>query len=289
MSSTCGRFQHRGEPSRWELVRNGFVVLNAFVDRTELEWIKVLVEAAVHLPHDPVCERPHNTLVPLRWNDSLVRRIVMSDHRVEVLRVVSASNDLRWISAYLSIKEPSSPPLWWHQDWWCWDHPVSFRPAAAQIALLCYLTDTSTRNGALRVVPGSHLESTAIHSILPEAHSQNETLPPGHLAVSDLAEQVTLELQAGDAVLLDFRLLHGTHANATAARRDCLILNFTPSWQALEDEIKAHLICHPALPSQNEAVTASMPIAKLLPSFAGERKSLPLNRNAPSEFRAVER
>ena len=137
----------------------------------------------------------------------------------------SAAGDLRWISGYLSIKEPRSPCLWWHQDWWCWDHPISYRKAPVQIAVLCYLTDTAPDNGALRIVEGSHLNSFPIHAILPEAHGEAASgLAPGHPAMSDLREQTTIRVRAGDAVILDYRLLHGTHANNSDFRRDCILL-----------------------------------------------------------------
>ena len=288
MSWTDRRFGNCAEPKTWKVDRDGFAVLHAFLDRIEIQETKALVETALRLPRHSLCDRPHNILVPLRWCDPLVGILAISERRLEVLRAVSGGHDLRWISGYISIKEAFSPPLWWHQDWWCWDHPVSFRHDAVQAALLCYLTETNNSNGALRVLPGSHLKSVAIHAVLPEAHSQNETLQSEHAAVSDLAGQVTLDLRAGDAVLLDYRLLHGTHANTTASRRDCLIFNFAPSWETLPDDIKAHLIRHPALPSENEAMAASKRFAEILPSFAGKRKSLPLNRNAPSEFEAVD-
>jgi len=109
---------------------------------------------------------------------------------LKVLRDATAGHDLKWISAYISSKEALSPPLWWHQDWWCWDHPVSYRREGVQVALLCYLTDTTIRNGALRVLPGSHLQSAPIHSILPEAHCNGaKTLQPGHAAMNDMEIQ----------------------------------------------------------------------------------------------------
>jgi ectoine hydroxylase-related dioxygenase (phytanoyl-CoA dioxygenase family) len=39
-------------------------------------------------------------------------------------------------------------------------------------------------------------------------------LDPENPAMRNYPEQVTLKLQAGDAVAIDYRLLHGTHANA---------------------------------------------------------------------------
>ena len=153
-----------------------------------------------------------------------------------------------------------------------------------QVALLCYVSATDDRSAALRVLPGSHRVSTSLHALLPEAHSHEAgDLSPTHPAMSDHPEQVTLQLRAGDAVVLDYRVLHGTHANRTDERRDCLLLTFAPSWSALPAEIKAHLIRHPALPQGEDATKLSW-ASELLPTYAGFRRDLPLNRAAPRVF-----
>jgi hypothetical protein len=235
--------------------RDGYALLPRFVAPGELEPLRRAVDRALAEPLPPGCERPHNTLAPLRWNHPLVEAL-LSPARIDALRAATGGDDVRFISAYVSVKDPRSAELEWHQDWWCWDHPVSYRKDAAQVALLCYLADTTEANAALRVVPGSHAGSTA----------------PQH--------ERTLEARAGDAAVIDYRLLHGTHANGSDVRRDALILNFTPSWRSLPEDIRAHLIRHPALPSNGEA-------GELLPHFDGPPRDLPLNRVAPSDFRAT--
>ncbi len=164
-------------------------------------------------------------------------------------------------------------------------HPVSYRLTPPQISVLCYLTDTNAKNGALRVLPGSHLKSAPIHAFLPEAHSHHAgDLEPEHVAMSDLPDQVTLPLSAGDAVAIDYRLLHGTHGNASPMKRQCILLSFTPSWYRLPEDIRAHLIAHPAQPSDRERLRLPSKFAKLIPVFAGPQQDLPINRNAPSIF-----
>jgi hypothetical protein len=101
--------------------------------------------------------------------------------------------------------------------------------------------------------------------------------------MTDLPDAVTPRMRAGDAVVIDYRLLHGTHENVSSSRRDCILLSFTPSWSRLPDDIRAHLIDHPALP-QNEVSQIPAAISYLLPAFNGVRRSLALNRNAPCEF-----
>jgi hypothetical protein len=267
------------------LDRDGFVVLRGFLEADELSKVEQLVEPILRTPCEQACKRPHNELFPLRWDSPLVQLFLGSDRRVRLLAEMCDADDLRWISGYLSIKNAHSPALWWHQDWWCWDHAASYQRTPAQLAVLCYLTATTVQNGALRVLPGTHHRSALIHAILPEAHGEFvESLDTRHAALSDQPGQVTLSLRAGDAVVMDYRLIHGTHANESDTRRDCIILNFAPSWRRLPDDIKGHLICHTALPLESETVPDSTGVSKLLPTFSGERRSLPLSRNAPARF-----
>jgi len=264
---------------------DGFVALEGFLDPDEVAAMRLQVDALRHACDDTGCRRPHNTLLPLRWNEPPVRTLVSSARRQRLGEALGA-DDLRWISGYVSSKDARSPALWWHQDWWCWDHPISYQRSAAQVALLCYLNDADRRNGGLRILPGSHLRSAPIHAILPEAHSQSaEGVDPAHPAMSDIEGQVTFALRAGDAVVIDYRLLHGTHPNASDAARDCVLLSFTPSWRSLPEDIRAHLIDHPAQPAAQERPDGVM--QEVLPRFTGTRRSLTLNRNAPGRFEAV--
>jgi hypothetical protein len=271
-----------------EIDVDGFARLPAFLDGEELATLRATLGRA-STNAEGACERPHNTLLPLRWDDPVLELVLADAERVELLRERVAARDLRWISGYVSIKQPHTPPLWWHQDWWCWDHAVSFRAAPAQLALLIYVSDTDSANGALRVLPGSHLRSSPIHALLPEAHgAEAGQLDPAHPAFADLPGQLTLALRAGDAVALDYRLLHGTHANTSATRRDALLLTFAPSWAELPDDVRGHLIEHPALPGAGETERGAQPWqAELLPRWQGPRATLALNRNAPERFEIV--
>jgi Phytanoyl-CoA dioxygenase (PhyH) len=273
-----------------DFIRDGFTVLHQFLDEVEVKDARVGVEEVVAAPRlCGACTRPHNTLLPLRWNDSVVRVVLASSARVRALAEAVGAVDPKWISGYVSTKEAHSPALWWHQDWWCWDHPVSFKRPAPQVAVLCYLTATDVGSGALRVLPESHHRSLPIHARLPERHAEPASaLEPEHTAMTDQPGQVTLSLAAGDAVAIDYRLLHGTHGNARDVRRDCILLSFTPSWRDLPADIRGHLIQHPAQPGDGERPPAGGWEAELLPRFDGVRESLQVNRKPPPVFEVVE-
>jgi Phytanoyl-CoA dioxygenase (PhyH) len=263
-----------------DLANAGFVLLPGLLTADEVETFAEHADRLAETPPAGACERPNNTLLPLRWDDPIVTGTLGAEHRLRRIERALAATDLRWISGYLSTKAPASPPLWWHQDWWCWDHPISFRRPAAQVAIACYLTDTTEANGALRVLPGSHLRSHPVHAVLPEAHSaESGALAGTHPAMSDQPGQLTLSVAAGDAVAMDYRLLHGTHANASGRRRDCVLLNVTPAWADLPAEVRAHLISHPALPGPTDGSAQAW-----LPAYDGPRRDLPLQRHAPASF-----
>jgi hypothetical protein len=265
------------------LLRDGYAVLDAFLDAGEVAALRPAVEKRIGAPAGAACERPHNTLLPLRFDDPVVDSALSSQLRRRRLREAAQAEDLRWISGYVSLKEAHTPALWWHQDWWCWDHPVSYSRAAAQVAVLCYLTHTDEGNAALRVLPGSHHAWTELHQHLPEAHATGN-VPSSHPAMRDYDEQVTLRLQAGDAVVMDYRLLHGTHPNTTGERRDGVLLNFTPSWRGLTTDMRGHLIQQPGLPAPGEDPDTASWARELLPAHGGPVGDLPLNRHPPAGF-----
>jgi hypothetical protein len=240
-------------------VDGGYTRLDGLLDAREVAAARAAVERVLAAPEVPGCEREHNRLAPMRWDDPVVDLVLGDPRRRAVLADASGARDLRWISAYVSTKEPHSGALAWHRDWWCWDHPVSLRREAVQVAVLVYLSATDERTGALRVIPGSHHASAVTGA-------------------------VTLAAEPGDAIALDYRLLHGTHPNAAAARRDAVLLSFTPTWSDLPRDVRAHLIQHLALPRGGEAVPAGGWQAELLPRFDGPRADLALSREAPARF-----
>lgn len=271
---------------RESFATSGYVLLPGFLAPNELGLFEDAVGRVLSVPPHPGMSRPGNDLSPLRWNDEIVAMVLRSRQRMRRIRDATSASDLKWLSGYVSTKRPHTPSLCWHQDWWCWDHPISFEKLAPQVAVLIYLSKTTPHNGALRVLPGSHHRHSELHTILPEPHSPSaNSLGRDHQAMSDRPEQVTLNLRAGDAVAIDYRLLHGTHANETSARRDCVLLSFFPNWNVLPIELKAHVSAHPALPTDYEiADLFRTTYADLVPRFEGPPVDIRINRVPPPSF-----
>ncbi len=266
--------------------RRGYVIVPGLVDGPGLAELDREVGRIHATDHEPTCARQNNTLISLRWNDRIVSALLEGSGLVETVAAITDGRDLRWISGYISSKEPGSGPLPWHQDWWCWGHPISLAPDPAQVALVVYLTKTDDDRGALRLLPGSHRTSTPLHAALAETDPAAGALPAGHPLMADAADQMTARLAPGDGVLMEYRLLHGTHPNRANTRRDAVIMNFTPNWSALPPEIRGHLISHPALPLAAEQPDVGY--RHLLPDFNGTRADLTLRLIPPATFTIVD-
>lgn len=264
--------------------RNGYFQLKSFLNKEDCRAIKKQIDNIILAGHECACSRPHNTLHLLRWNHLIIQNIISESSKIRRLQMATGATDMRWISGYISIKEPFSPPLWWHQDWWCWDHDISYQYETVQIALLIYMDATTNKNGALRVLPGSHHQSDTLHQHLPETEQLGDAIGEEHICMQPHIDQHLLEVEQGDAVAIDYRLLHGTEANVTASRRDCIILNFTPHWQHLPADIREHLAGHIAQPDGNEKALVNAEQMKIMPSFSGKNSFLNVNGLAPSYF-----
>ncbi len=144
---------------------------------------------------------------------------------------------------YVIAKPGHSPRLFWHYDWFAWQDAYSFSTASPQLFAMYYLSDTSRRNGCLRVIPGSHIARNPLHDLLQEPHSpalstaRDMSLPD----FSDRPDEVDVAVRAGDLILGDARLLHAAHANETDERRTLITLWYQPEMAAMPERIQAQM------------------------------------------------
>lgn len=268
---------------RWRvpprLREDGFALIQGLIPASDCRALVEEVDIVSSSKANPLMTRTGNELHPLRWDSHLVAAVIGSSARLDKIRLACDATDLRFISAYVSLKRANSPAMGWHQDWWCWDHPISHQSRAAHIAVICYLGGADRHTGALRVLPGSHLRPAHLHNRIPEAHSaEARALAPDHPAMLAVNGEQAIEVEPGDAVLLDYRVLHGTYPNASVERRDAVLMSFAPDWSSLPADVRDHLEQQPALPFPSERSTMSEAERALFPPSSGAGRSLPVNR-----------
>ena len=110
----------------------------------------------------------------------------------------------------------------WHQDGPFW--PV--KPMKSCTVWLA-LDDVDKENGAMKVIPCSHLGKALNHNLITDPNSTlNRELP-----ALDVDEQSSeyIELEAGQVSIHDIGLIHSSAANSSGRRRAGLALRYMPS------------------------------------------------------------
>ncbi len=150
--------------------------------------------------------------------------------------------DPRFSSGYLISKPPSGPALFWHQDWWGWDDPISYTGEIAQVFFMYYLTDTTPENGCLRVLPRSHRRRHALHDAdAAHGESLSRVDDPNDPLYGSLEDEVPVPVRAGDLVIGDARLLHSAYANQSEEERSLITLWFHPNFRGLPASMRARI------------------------------------------------
>jgi ectoine hydroxylase-related dioxygenase (phytanoyl-CoA dioxygenase family) len=258
----------------WTMGDDGVAVVRGAVPVPVRAAVREVLGRGVDVSDPASCIRPNNVLVPLHWHDEVVGLLLADPAVLAAVRRACGATDLRWISGYVSVRAPGTGPLPWHQDWWCWDHAASYEEPPPQVAVLCYVEDVAPERAALRVVPGSHRRPEVV---------ADRTDPVTGAVAGEVDDGVVVPAGAGDVVVLDYRTLHGTTANATDRGRDVVILNFAPHWASLPADVRGHLVSHHSLPQGDAVVPPGHPVIPLLPPHTGPRRDLWVHRRPRGE------
>jgi len=259
-----------------QLDRDGFCLVPGVLGQTTIDLLTELAEQKLGGTDDDHFRRfaHHGSLIPITFDDERLATVLTSPEiRTAFCRL--GFTDPRWISGYVIAKPPHSPGLWWHQDWWAWGHPYSYRRQATQIFCMIYLQSTSRKNGCLRALPGSHLNRHPLHDALPEPHTLHiEAEGEDSLSHRVVTGESEIQADPGDLVIGDVRVLHATHPNTTDSWRTAVDLLFVPHFNSLPNEFQAHYVNQFCLPPVGWWTDPShpligSPLSEILPVFQG--------------------
>jgi phytanoyl-CoA hydroxylase len=163
--------------------------------------------------HTPDSPRIRRLKSPHMWHpffDDLMR----TSRLLTIFQALLDSSGVRLLGSKLNIKGPSGgSAIEWHQDW-------AFDPQTndAQLAAGVMLDDCTNDNGALLVLPASHLGPVYDH------HSHGFFCGAMDLDAAgvDVSDAVPCVGKAGSVSFHHVRTVHGSAANRSAAPRSVL-------------------------------------------------------------------
>lgn len=178
---------------------------------------------------------PGETAKDIReWHEtsSYLYEMVMNPRIHDLVEGVLGPNFYCWASSFF-IKEPfSDSTVGWHQDAYYW-------PMAPHHSVTVWLAfdDVDAENGAMRVVPGSHLHGLMKH----QRSTQTSSILTLELETGTFseAEAIQFKLKAGEVSLHDDRCVHSSPSNPSPRRRAGLTLRYSGT------EVKNDLAVNP--------------------------------------------
>lgn len=223
---------------REALERDGYCILsNVFDTDLVAEMESTAVRLATEQDADAARRQQYTgSLISLTSAPVYARMLVSTTVQAAFKAMGGPYSSSRFMNGYVISKPGRGKRLYWHQDWWGWDHVASYGTIPPMFALMTYLTETRAPNatdpgnGCLRVIPGSHRRRHALHNRVPDAHGDEVSFGglEGPAFDEDVADAVDVPMRPGDAVLVDVRLLHATRDNLSDERRSMITCWWVP-------------------------------------------------------------
>jgi len=201
--------------------RNGYYFPVRVISVAEAEDYRHKLED-FEFEHGLIMKTPYRTKphMVFRWVNGLIRNPRILDAVEDLL----GPNLLVWGTSFF-IKEPNDPAyVSWHQDstYWGLSHPDI---VTAWVAL----SVSDLPNGAMRVVPGTHLRDQMPHR---DTFAANNLLTRGQEVAVEVAgdKAVDLTLEPGEMSLHHVRIVHGSEPNRAPYRRIGLAIRYVPTY-----------------------------------------------------------
>ncbi len=198
----------------------GFVAPIRAISTAEAAQLREQVEAA---EAGRIAVTPYfrnKTHLAFTWADRLIHHPGVLD----AVESVIGPDILCWGAGFF-IKNAHDPSfVSWHQDSTYW----GLDPADIVTAWVA-ISESDSGNGAMRVVPGTHLLDQIAHR---DTFAANNLLSRGQEIAVDVdgTSAVALELQPGEMSLHHVRLVHGSEPNPSGRRRLGFAIRYLPTY-----------------------------------------------------------
>lgn len=161
-------------------------------------------------------------------DDPFWARVVGDDRLLDIAEIFIGANIALFGANYVVKRAGDEKRVLWHQDAPNW----KLEPLEA-VTLWAAIDDSTSENGCLRVIPGSH--RFRLHELQPAAQPPNIF---GWQIDPKLVEEekaVDIVLRAGDVSVHHPKLIHGSGANRSTRRRAGMSIRYIPTTTRIAD------------------------------------------------------
>jgi ectoine hydroxylase-related dioxygenase (phytanoyl-CoA dioxygenase family) len=210
--------------------RDGAVVVRGVL----ADWVEVMAEGVARNMAEPGPYASENSVSEGRFFDDYCNwtripefeRVVRESPAAELAARAMRSASAQFYHDHVLVKEPGTPkPTPWHQD-----APYYFVEGRQTVSLWVPLDPVE--GASLRFIAGSHLWPRMVRPVRwaddSDFYEGKADWVPVPDPDADPGANVVLEwpMQPGDAVLFDYRTVHGARGNMAATRRRALSLRW---------------------------------------------------------------
>lgn len=199
--------------------RDGYLIFRRVLDP------ELVAEASGHVEW---LQRRHPELRPEQLGHFLMKddpfwvRLVADDRLLDIAEIFVGPNLGLFASHYISKPPFDGQPVLWHQDAAYWPlEPMEV------VTLWLAVDDSTTENGCMRVIPGTHDGPTVM---LRQIDDPDAAVLPSEADVEiDESLAVDLELAPGDVEVHHPGIMHSSRANHSPKRRCGLTIRYIPT------------------------------------------------------------
>jgi ectoine hydroxylase-related dioxygenase (phytanoyl-CoA dioxygenase family) len=207
---------------------NGWVVPNWRLPGDRLLQLRALVEGALESHADK-----RNYLPDLQRYAPGILSFASAADVLDMVEVFTGPDVAVWGTGVFGKPAHDGIATPWHQDGQYWP----MRPLATTSAWLA-LDDATEDNGCMRVISGSHRPRKLYDHRTVDASKLTLNQELDWRALGFEHEQA-IEIEAGQMILFDLYLVHGSHSNDTPRQRRAITIRYMPTTSHFDRELAA--------------------------------------------------
>jgi ectoine hydroxylase len=219
----------------------GYLAVDRLVTPDEVEKFRAELR---RLCADPAVRADERTIVEARSQEvrSIFEVHKISDVFADIVRdprVVGRARQILGSDVYVHQSRVNFKPgfgggdFFWHSDFETW-HAEDGMPRMRAVSMSISLTDNSSFNGPLMIMPGSHKTYVSCVGETPDDNYKSSLVmqgagTPDAGTLAHLADKYGIDVldgRAGDAIMFDCNCMHGSNGNITPYPRSNVFIVF---------------------------------------------------------------